>query len=80
MTRMLLAVWNECRHELEIRRPSGQVFRVRANQVTAGGHVVFAVQTSGSEVWVLTGTRGARQPRWRVRYTDTGVYRGTSAV
>ena len=53
--RTLLAVWDECRHELEIRRPTGQLFRVRADQVTAGGHVVFAVQTSGNEVWVLTG-------------------------
>ena len=79
MDRPLLAFWDEERQEVQVRRPTGQVFRFSARQAEAGGHVVFAVETSGNEIWVLTGTRGARRPTWKVRFTQTGTYRGTSA-
>jgi hypothetical protein len=81
MERTMLAFWDEDRHEVEVRRPTGQVFRFSARQAVAGGHEVFAVQTNGKdEVWVLTGASGARRPTWKVRYTQTGTYRGTSAL
>ena len=80
MERTLLAFWDDDRQELEVRRPTGQVFRFSARQAVAGGHEVFAVQTDGTEVWVLTGTSGAQRPSWKVRFTQTGTYRGTSAL
>jgi len=79
--RTLLAFWDEDRQELEVRRPTGQIFRFPARQAQAGNHEVFAVQTNGTdEVWVLTGPRGARRPTRRVRFTQTGTYRGNSAI
>ena len=41
---------------------------------------MFAVQINGNEVWVLTGASGSRRPTWKVRFTQTGTYRGTSAL
>jgi len=56
MERTLLAFWDEVRQEIEVRRPTGQVFRFPAHQAEAGNHEVFAVETNGKdEVWVLTG-------------------------
>jgi hypothetical protein len=61
--------------------PRGRSSGSRHEQAVAGGHEVFAVQTNGKdEVWVLTGASGARRPTWKVRYTQTGTYRGTSAL
>src|ERR1035437_3551851 len=80
MERMLTAFWDECRQEVEVRRPPGQVFRFSARPALAGGHEVFGVQTDGNDVWVLTGASGSRRPTWKVRYTQTGTYRGTSAL
>ena len=78
--RMLTAFWDGDRQELEVRRPTGQVFRFPARQAVAGGHEVFGVQTDGNDVWVLTGASGSRRPTWKARYTQTGTYRGTSAL
>ena len=78
MTRELLAMYNECDHELDIRRSNGQKLRRRVNQIPPG-HQVFTVQTSGNDIWIFTGPRGSRQPTRRLRFTDTGVYRGNSA-
>jgi hypothetical protein len=80
MQRMMTAFWDEDRQELEVRRPSGQVFRFSARQAVAGGHEVFGVQTDGNDVWVLTGASGSRRPTWKARYTQTGSYRGTAAL
>ena len=80
MERMMTAFWDEDREQLEVRRASGQVFRFAARQVVAGGHEVFGVQTDGNDVWVLTGAAGSRRPTWKVRFTQTGTYRGTSAL
>jgi hypothetical protein len=80
MERMLLAFWDEDREELEVRRPTGQVFRFSARQAVAGGHEVFGVQVVGTEIWVLTGANGSRRPTWKARFTQTGTYRGTSAI
>jgi hypothetical protein len=56
------------------------VFIFSGRQAVAGGHEVFGVQTDGNDVWVLTGAAGSRRPTWKVRYTQTGTYRGTSAL
>ena len=80
MERILTAFWDEDRQELEVRRPTGQVFRFSARQAVAGGHEVFGVQTDGDLIIVLTGASGSRRPTWKVRFTQTGTYRGTSAL
>ena len=80
MQRMMTAHWDEDREELEVRRASGQVFRFAARQAVAGGHDVFGVQVVDNEIWVLTGASGAQRPTWKARYTQTGTYRGTSAL
>jgi hypothetical protein len=80
MQRMMTAHWDEDREELEVRRASGQVFRFAATQAVAGGHEVFGVQVVDNEIWVLTGASGAQRPTWKARYTQTGTYRGTSAL
>jgi hypothetical protein len=80
MERMMTAYWDEDREQLVVRRASGQVFTFAAGQAVAGGHEVFGVQTDGNDVWVLTGASGARRPTWKARYTQTGTYRGTSAL
>src|ERR1035437_979953 len=68
--RLLTAFWDEDRQEVQVRRPTGQVFRFSARQAVAGGHEVFGVQTDGNDVWVLTGAAGSRRPTWKVRYTQ----------
>jgi hypothetical protein len=80
MERLLTAFWDEDRQELEVRRPTGQVFRFSGRQAVAGGHEVFGVQTDGDLIVVLTGASGSRRPTWKVRFTQTGTYRGTSAL
>jgi len=62
MQRTLLAFYDDCRGELEVRRPSGQIFRFRVPQI--GTYQVFAVepQPDRDEVWIWTGTHGARRP------------------
>ena len=45
MERMLTAFWDEDRQQVQVRRPTGQVFRFSARQAVAGGHEVFGVQT-----------------------------------
>ena len=80
MERMLTAFWDEDRQEIQLRRPSGQEFRFSARQAVAGGHEAFGVQTDGNDVWVLTGAAGSRRPTWKVRFTQTGTYRGASAL
>jgi hypothetical protein len=80
MTRTLLALYDDSRHEMEVRRPSGQIFRFRIPQI--GTYQVFAVQAQpdDDEVWILTGTRGARQPKRCFRYSATGMYKGSKAI
>ena len=80
MERMLTAFWDDDRQEIQLRRPSGQEFIFSARQAVAGGHEVFGVQVNGDEIWVLTGASGSRRPTWKARYTQTGTYRGTSAL
>jgi hypothetical protein len=80
MERIMTAFWDEDRQEIQLRRPSGQVFRFSGRQAVAGGHEVFGVQVVGTEILVLTGASGSRRPTWKARYTQTGTYRGTSAL
>ena len=80
MERIMTAYWDEDREELDVRPPTGKNFRFSARQAVAGGHEVFGVQVVGTEIWVLTGAAGSRRPTWKARYTQTGTYRGTSAL
>jgi hypothetical protein len=80
MERIMTVFWDEDRQEIQLRRPSGQVFRFSGRQAVAGGHEVFGVQVVGTEILVLTGASGSRRPTWKARYTQTGTYRGTSAL
>jgi hypothetical protein len=80
MERIMTAFWDEDRQEVHVRRPTGQEFRFSARQAVAGGHEVFGVQTDDNDVLVLTGASGSRRPTWKVRFTQTGTYRGTSAL
>jgi len=80
MERIMTAFWDEDRQEIQLRRPSGQVFRFSGRQAVAGGHEVFGVQVVGTEILILTGASGSRRPTWKARYTQTGTYRGTSAL
>ena len=80
MERMLTAFWDEDRQEIHVRRPNGQGFTFSARQAVAGGHEVFGVQTDGDLIVVFTGASGSRRPTWKARYTQTGTYRGTSAL
>src|ERR1035437_7175360 len=80
MQRTLLAFYDDCRRELEVRRPSGHIFRFRVPQI--GTYQVFAIkpQPDLDEIWVWTGTHGARRPNRRHRYSATGMYRGSKAA
>ena len=80
MERIMTAYWDEDCEQLVVRRGSGQSFTFAVRQALAGGHEVFGVQVVGTEIWVLTGASGSRRPTWKVRYTQTGTYRGTSAL
>ena len=77
---LLLGMWDEEKGVLTIRRPNGQLFPVRNSQITAGGHKVFGVETVGNEVHVLTGPRGNPQPNRRVRFNDSGLGKGSTAL
>ena len=77
---MLLGMWDEDEAVLTIRRPNGQTFRVRNAAVKMGGHKVFGVETVGKEVHVLTGPSPNRQPTRRVRFNDSGMYKGSTPV
>jgi hypothetical protein len=77
---MLLGLWDEEKGVLNIRRPNGQEYHVRNSAITAGSHKVFGVETVGKEVHVLTGPRGNRQPNRRVRFNDSGAYKGSNGI
>lgn len=77
---MLLGLWDEENGELNIRRSNGQEYHVRNSAITAGSQKVFGVETVGNEVHVLTGPRSNRHPTRRVRFNDSGTYKGSSAL
>jgi hypothetical protein len=77
---MLLGLWDEENGQLNIRRSNGQEYHVRNSAITAGSQKVFGVETVGNEVHVLTGPRGNRQPNRRVRFNDSGAYKGSTAL
>ena len=80
MERMMTAYWDEDRQEIHVRRPTGQEFTFSARQAVAGGHDVFGVQLDGDDILVLTGASGSQRPSWKVRFSQTGMYRGTSSL
>ncbi|MBG81007.1 MAG: hypothetical protein CMJ39_09900 [Phycisphaerae bacterium] len=77
---MLMGMWNEGSKTLEIRRPNGQTYKVNGRQILSGSHKVFGVETVGKEVHVLTGPSNNRQPNRRVKYNDSGAYKGSSGI
>ena len=77
---MLLGLWDEHQGVLYVRPSNGQQYSVRNSAITAGSHKVFGVETVGNEVHVLTGPRNNRQPNRRVRFNDSGMYKGSTAI
>jgi hypothetical protein len=77
---MLLGQWNEAKGVLNITRANGQEYPVRNSAITAGSHKVFGVETVGKEVHVLTGSRGNPRPSRRVRFNDSGGYKGSTGL
>ena len=77
---MLLGQWNEAKGVLNITRANGQEYPVRNSAITAGSHKVFGVETVGKEVHVLTGPRGNPRPSRRVRFNDSGGYKGSTGL
>ena len=77
---MLLGNWDEHEGVLTIRRSNGQEYHVRNSAITAGSNKVFGVETVGNEVHVLTGPRNNRQPNRRVRFNDSGAYKGSRGI
>lgn len=77
---MLLGMWNEAANELTIRRTNGQTYRVKGTPITAGSHKVFGVETRGEEVHVLTGPKSNSRPNRRVKFNNSGTYKGSSAL
>jgi hypothetical protein len=77
---MLLGLWDEEKGVLNIRRSNGQEYHVSNPAITSGSNKVFGVETVGNEVHVLTGPRGNRQPNRRVRFNDSGAYKGSNAL
>jgi hypothetical protein len=77
---MLLGRWEESSKTLVITRRSGQTYNVKNNSILAGGHVVYGVETVGKEVHVLTGPRTNKKPNRRVKFSDSGGYKGSSGL
>jgi hypothetical protein len=76
----LYGMWDNSKDELIITRPNGQKYRVRGTAALAGSHQVFAVETVGNEIHVLTGPKSNRTPNRRVKYSDSGTYKGSSSL
>jgi hypothetical protein len=79
---MLLGMWDQSGEVLTIRRTNGQTYRVKGTPITSGSHKVFGVETVGNEIHVLTGpnSNSNRQPNRRVKFSDSGMYKGCSAL
>jgi hypothetical protein len=77
---MLLGMWNEDDEVLTIRRANGQVYKVKGGPITSGGHQVFGVETVGNEIHVLTGPTNNQRPNRRVRFGDSGSYKGSRGL
>jgi hypothetical protein len=77
---MLLGLWNESTEKLTIRRSNGQQYHPSSTPILSGGHKVFGVETVGNEIHVLTGPKANRQPNRRVRFNDSGAYKGSAAL
>lgn len=77
---ILLGNWDEHGEVLTIRRPNGQEYHVKGTQILSGSHKVFGVVTVEKDIHVLTGPKSNRQPNRRVKYSDSGAYKGTSPI
>ncbi len=51
---------------------------VRGAAILPGSHKVFADETVVNEVYALTAPRGNQQPNRRVKFSDSGMYKGTT--
>jgi hypothetical protein len=77
---ILLGNWDEHDQALNIQLPNGQQYHVNGTQILSGGHKVFGVVTVEKEIHVLTGPKSNTQPNRRVKYSDSGVYKGSSSI
>jgi hypothetical protein len=75
----LLGMWDEGSKTLTIRRPNGQTYKVPGTSITQGGHRVGVV-TVGNEVHVLTAPGTNQRPSRRVKFTDSGMYKGSTGI
>jgi len=73
-------MWDDAVGKLTIRRPNGQSYSVRGTEITSGGHRVFGVETVGNEIHVLTGPKFNQQPTRRVKFSDSGMYKGNTGL
>ena len=77
---MLLGMWNEGSKTLTIRRPNGQTYEVPGTSITRGGYRVLGVETVGNEVHVLTAPGTNTRPSRRDKFTDSGIYKGSTGI
>ena len=77
---MLLGIWDENSEMLTIRRPNGQTYQYSGASILSGIHKVFGVETLGSEINLLTGPSGNRQPNRRVMFSDNASYKGSRGL
>lgn len=77
---LLTGCWEENSETLVITRANGQTRKVKNRAITSGSHKVFGVETVGREIHVLTGPKSNRRPNRRVKFNDSGVYKGSSRL
>lgn len=77
---MLLGMWDEGSQTLSIRRSNGQTYNVPGTYITQGGYRVLGVETVGNEVHVLTAPGNNIRPSRRVKFTDSGMYKGSTSI
>ena len=80
VTAVLLGMWDEGSKTLTIRRPNGQTYKVPGTYITQGGNRVMGVETVGNEVHVLTAPGTNPRPSRRVKFTDSGMYKGSTGI
>ena len=80
VTTMLLGMWDEGSKTLTIRRPNGQTYKVPGTYITQGGYRVMGVETVGNEVHVLTAPGTNPRPSRRLKFTDSGTYKGSAGI
>ena len=76
----LYGLWDNHSETLTITRANGQKYKVNGRQILSGSHKVFGVETIGDQVHVLTGPTFNQGPNRRVKFDNSGSYKGSSAL